>query len=176
MNTAAFFDRDGTINVDVGHLYRVEDLRFIPGRPELIREHNDRGDLVIVVTNQAGIAKGLYTLEDMRRLHEEMNRRLKARWGAWIDAFYYCPHHPDFTGPCHCRKPEPGMIERAIRDHRIDATRSVLYGDKPWDIEAGEKCGIRGILLPAGPTRPRAAESSGAEEREIHAREAEGNR
>ena len=147
MNKAAFFDRDGTINVDIGHLHRAEDLQFVPGMPERILRHNREGYKVIVVTNQAGIAKGLYTEEDMHRLHSEMNRQLMDGWGAHIDAFYFCPHHPDITGPCHCRKPEPGMIEQAIRDFDLDVSQSVLYGDRPTDIEAGERCGIRGVLV-----------------------------
>lgn len=148
MNRAAFFDRDGTINVNIGHLHRVEDLAFIPGRPELIRRYNEAGFLVIVVTNQAGIAKGYYTVEDIYLLHREMNRRLREQWGAHIDAFYFCPHHPDYSGPCRCRKPEPGMIEQAIRDFDIDVALSILYGDKVWDIQAGERCGIQSVLLP----------------------------
>jgi D-glycero-D-manno-heptose 1,7-bisphosphate phosphatase len=147
VNKAAFFDRDGTINVDVGHLHRAEDLQFVPGMPERILRYNREGYKVIVVTNQAGIAKGLYTEEDMRNLHSEMNRQLMDGWGAHIDAFYFCPHHPDITGPCHCRKPEPGMIEQAIRDFDVDVSQSILYGDKPTDIEAGERCGIRGVLV-----------------------------
>jgi D,D-heptose 1,7-bisphosphate phosphatase len=147
MNKAAFFDRDGTINMDIGHLYDCNKLEFIPGRPELIKHYNDEGYRVIVVTNQAGIAKGYYTVEDMLRFHEYMNQKLKEDWDAHIDAFYYCPHHPDYTGPCHCRKPEPGMIEQAILDWDIDVTQSVLYGDQFHDIEAGEKCGIKSILI-----------------------------
>jgi D,D-heptose 1,7-bisphosphate phosphatase len=147
MKKAAFFDRDGTINVNTGHLYEPEKMEFIPGRPELIKKHNDEGYIVIVITNQAGIAKGMYTVEDMNRLHEYMNQKLMERWGAHIDTFYFCPHYPYLSGPCDCRKPAPGMIEKAIRDFEIDVTQSVLYGDKPHDIEAGEKCGIRSVLV-----------------------------
>ena len=75
-----------------------------------------------------------------------MNEELK-KYGAHIDAFYFCPHHPDFTGPCKCRKPESGMIEQAIKDFDIDVSQSVLFGDKIWDIQAGEKCGIKGYLV-----------------------------
>jgi D,D-heptose 1,7-bisphosphate phosphatase len=147
VNKAAFFDRDGTINVNTGHLHVPDKLEFIPGRPELIKHYNDAGYKVIVVTNQAGIAKGYYTVEDMLRFHQYMNQRLWEYCGAHIDAFYYCPHHPDYTGLCHCRKPEPGMLEQAIKDFDIDVTQSVLYGDKSSDIEAGEKCGIKSVLL-----------------------------
>lgn len=146
MNKAAFFDRDGTINVDVNYLYRIEDFRFIEGMPHFIKKFNDWGFKVIVVTNQAGIARGYYTIEDMNKLHNHINNEL-AKIGAHIDAFYFCPHHSDITGLCHCRKPEPGMIQQAIKDFNIDVTQSVLFGDKSWDIEAGKKCGIKGYLV-----------------------------
>ncbi len=145
---AAFFDRDGTINVDVHYLHRPQELQFIDGMPEFIRKWNEWGYKVIVVTNQAGIARGYYTEDDMHVLHRCMNQRL-SEYGAHIDAFYFCPHHPDFTGPCHCRKPKPGMIEEAIREFDLDPAQCILFGDKPWDIEAGECCGVKGVLTEA---------------------------
>lgn len=145
VNKAAFFDRDGTINVDVHYLHRPEDLQFIDGMPAFIKKWNDWGYKVIVVTNQAGIARGYYTENEMRALHRYMNERL-AEYGSHIDAFYFCPHHPDFTGPCHCRKPEPGMIEDAIREFDLDPTQCILFGDQPWDVEAGAQCGVHGIV------------------------------
>lgn len=152
VNKAAFFDRDGTINVEKNYLYRCEDMQFISGMPEFIRKWNDWGYKVIVVTNQAGIARGMYTEEDMHRLHCYMNEHLSV-YGAHIDAFYFCPHHPDFTGYCHCRKPEPGMLEAAIRDFDLDPAKCILFGDQPWDVAAGEQCGVRGILCGEFPTR-----------------------
>lgn len=151
MNKAAFFDRDGTINVEVNYLYKIEDFKFIKGIPELIKKYNDEGYKVIVVTNQAGIARGYYTKEDMDKLHNYINEQLN-KIGAHIDAFYFCPHHPEhgigkYKVDCNCRKPKTGMLEQAIKDFDIDVTQSVLYGDKPWDIEAGEKCGIKSILV-----------------------------
>ena len=146
INKAAFFDRDGTINVDIHYLHRPEDLQFIAGMPEFIRKWNDWGYKVIVVTNQAGIARGYYGEKEMRALHRYMNERL-AEYGAHIDAFYYCPHHPEITGPCHCRKPEPGMIEDAVREFDLDPAQCILFGDKLWDVEAGEKCGICSIQV-----------------------------
>lgn len=146
MNKAAFFDRDGTINIDTGYVHTVDEFQFIDGMPEFIKKWNDWGYKVIVVTNQAGIARGYYTEQEMHNLHEYINGELR-KIGAHIDAFYFCPHHPDFTGSCHCRKPEPGMIEQAIKDWDIDVTRSVLFGDKQSDIDAGEKCGIKGYLV-----------------------------
>ena len=146
MNKAAFFDRDGTINVEKNYLYKVEDFEFIKGIPQLIKNYNDEGYIVIVVTNQAGIARGYYTEEDMNILHSYINEQL-AKIGAHIDAFYFCPHHPDITGECNCRKPKTGMLKKAIKEWNIDVTESILYGDKPWDIEAGEKCGISKCFL-----------------------------
>lgn len=146
-NKAVFLDRDGTINVDTGHLYKTEDLVFIKGIPEFIRKYNELGDKVIVITNQAGIAKGYYTEEDMHKLHNYMNEKLKSEYGAKIDAFYFCPHHPDFTGECNCRKPKTGMLEKAIKDFNIDISQSILVGDKPWDIECGEKLGIKSYYI-----------------------------
>jgi D,D-heptose 1,7-bisphosphate phosphatase len=146
MNKAAFFDRDGTINVEVNYLYKIEDFKFIDGVPELIKSFNDSGFKVIVITNQAGIARGFYTENDMHKLHKHINREL-SKFGARIDAFYFCPHHPDFTGECKCRKPKAGMIEKAIKDFDIDVSKSILLGDKSWDIEAGAKCGIQSYYI-----------------------------
>lgn len=142
MNKAAFFDRDGTINVDTGYLYEPEKLVFVPGTPELIKKYNDEGYLVIVITNQSGIARGLYTVAQMEHLHSVMNERLRAGFGAHIDAFYYCPHLPEITGECDCRKPKPGLFQRAIEDYDIDPSQSVSYGDSERDKEASYKAGV----------------------------------
>lgn len=139
---AAFFDRDGTINVNFGHVYRLEDLQFVPGTPEIIRGYNDAGIPVIVVSNQAGIAKGIYTEEDMHRFNRYMNEQMREQYGAHIDAFYFCPHHPDHTGPCSCRKPEPGMLLRAAEEWNISLEDSVMYGDKDSDRLAAERAGV----------------------------------
>ena len=147
MKKAAFFDRDGTINVNFGHVYRIEDLEFVPGTPEIIAEYNRQGIPVVVVTNQAGIAKGKYTEADMHRFNRHMNERLEAEYGAHIDAIYFCPHHPDFTGACGCRKPAPGMFLTAAKELEIDLSASVMYGDKDSDREAAEKAGIREFHL-----------------------------
>lgn len=146
MNKAVFFDRDGTINVEKNYLYKIEEFEFIEGIPELIKKYKDQGYLIIVVTNQAGIARGFYTEEDMHKLHQHINKELK-KYGTAIDAFYFCPHHPEITGSCNCRKPNTGMLEQAIKDFDIDVRQSLLYGDKPWDIEAGERCGIESVLV-----------------------------
>lgn len=142
LRKAAFFDRDGTINVDFGHVYRPQDLQFIPGTPEIIRKYNDEATPVLVVTNQAGIAKGLYTEAQMHQFHAHMNNQLLRKWGAKIDGFYFCPHHPDYTGPCCCRKPAPGMLFQAAMEWDIDLAASIMYGDTASDQEAAEKAGI----------------------------------
>lgn len=142
MTGAAFFDRDGTINVNFGHVYRTEDLEFVPGIPEVIKGYNDARIPVIVVTNQAGIAKGLYTEQDMSHFHRYMNDELGKQFGAHIDAFYVCPHHPDYTGPCACRKPAPGLFLRAAQDWNLSLPDSVMYGDKESDRAAAQKAGI----------------------------------
>ncbi len=151
LRRAVFLDRDGVVNEDTGYLYRKEDLRFLPGVPEAIGMLNRAGFLVIVVTNQSGVARGLYTLDDVRRLHDHVDTELASR-GSWIDAYYVCPHHPDH-GPdgrgvdCRCRKPHPGMLLEAAADLSIDLSRSFMVGDKISDVEAGLAAGCFAILV-----------------------------
>lgn len=144
-----FFDRDGVLNYDKGYTHRIEDFCWIDGAIEAIKLFNDKGWFVIVVTNQAGIARGYYDSAAVDKLHAWMQDQLRAK-GAHIDAFYYCPHHPDgtessLTIACKCRKPEPGMLMRAFAEWPIDLARSVLIGDKPSDLEAAHKAGIQGV-------------------------------
>ena len=148
MRPAIFLDRDGTINSDEGHyyVYRPEDFVFNPGVIDGIRRLNAAGYLVIVVTNQGGVAKGEYTAADVERVHAHMRAEL-ARHGARVDAVYYCPHH-DSVAPCSCRKPAPGMLLRAIREWDIDPARSLLLGDGSRDIEAARAAGIPAIRVP----------------------------
>ncbi len=142
----AFFDRDGTINVDTGYVHKKDEMFFIDGMPSFIKKWRDWGYKIVVVTNQAGIARGYYIESDMHILHTFMNEQL-VEYDAHIDAFYFCPHHPDFTGNCHCRKPNPGMIERALFEFDADPQDCILFGDKEWDIEAGKKCGVMASVL-----------------------------
>lgn len=138
----AMFDRDGTINVDTGHLHETEKLELIPSTVDIMRAYSVDPDFkVVVVTNQAGIAKGLYTEADMRRLHRYMEDELE-RLGVHVDAWYFCPHHPDYTGPCKCRKPAPGMLLAAMHDFDSDPSRCVMYGDKPSDEAAAQAAGV----------------------------------
>ena len=148
MKPAVFLDRDDTINSDEGHyyIYRPEDFILNPGVTDGIRRLNAAGYLVIVVTNQGGVAKGVYTAADVERVHARM-RELLAAGGARVDAVYYCPHH-DSVAPCDCRKPAPGMLLRAIREWNVDPARSVMVGDGSRDIEAARAAGIRGVRVP----------------------------
>lgn len=144
----AMFDRDGTINVDTGHLHRMEECELIPSTVEAMRRYTeDPAWRVAVVTNQAGIAKGMYSVEDMRALHRSMAEMLRDE-GVEVDAWYFCPHHPDYTGDCGCRKPKPGMLLRAMRDFRADPVGCVMYGDMPKDRKAAEAAGARFMPVP----------------------------
>lgn len=146
---AVFLDRDGVINVEKGYLHRVEELEFIPGAAEAVRLLKDAGFLVIVVTNQSGVARGFYSLREVEQLHRHMEQELAA-CGARVDAWYVCPHHPDHDGPCSCRKPLPGLLLQAANDFRIDLAGSYLVGDKLSDLEAGLAAGCRAILVGTG--------------------------
>lgn len=138
----ALFDRDGTINVDTGHMHRIEDCELIGSTVDIMRRYaDDPMWRIAVVTNQAGIAKRMYTVDDMRRLHQRMALLLREQ-GVEVDAWYFCPHHPGFSGPCDCRKPAPGMLLRAIRDFRANAAECVMYGDSKKDQLAAEAAHI----------------------------------
>ena len=145
MNRALFLDRDGTINVDLGYSYKIDEFKFVVGAPELIKKYNELSYKIIVVTNQSGIARNIFSEIDMHKLHSHINSLL-SKIHAHVDAFYFCPHHPDFTGECSCRKPKPGMLLQAAMDLDIDLSGSILIGDKDSDIEAGVAAGV-GTLI-----------------------------
>jgi len=153
MKRAVFLDRDGTINVEKDYLFRVEDFEFIPGVPEAIGLLNQAGFLVVVVTNQSGVARGYYTEEDVEILHRHISRELEQS-GAHVDVWLYCPHHPSGRGsyalPCDCRKPLPGMLHEAAKRHDIDLENSIMIGDKRADIDAGRAAGCRTFLVRTG--------------------------
>ena len=153
-NKAIFFDRDGTLNVDVHYLHDPAYFVWVEGAIDAIRWANVHGYLVIVVTNQSGIARCYYDEDAVRHLHDWMNAELAAH-GAHIDAFYYCPHHtegsvPAYVKQCDCRKPAPGMILRAIVEHDIDPAASFLFGDAASDVTAAEAAGVRGVHYAGG--------------------------
>lgn len=151
---AVFLDRDGVLNVDVAYLYKVSDLRWIDGAKEALAYLNDQGYKLFVVTNQSGIARGYYTVDDMNTLHNHMQAELN-QCGVKIEKFYYCPHHPkgvlpEYTMECSCRKPQPGMILRAFAEYDIDKAQSFLIGDKDSDLEAAANAGIEGYKFTGG--------------------------
>jgi D-glycero-D-manno-heptose 1,7-bisphosphate phosphatase len=141
MNKALFIDRDGVINIDKVHVFNRNDFEFNRGIFDLCRKYADQGYKIIVITNQAGIARGLYSEEDFNKLTSWMVRQFAKR-RIIISKVYHCPHHPDHTGPCSCRKPEPGMILQAIIDFDLDISKCILIGDKESDLEAGRRAGI----------------------------------
>ncbi|HOD29701.1 MAG TPA: HAD family hydrolase [Syntrophales bacterium] len=153
-HAAIFLDRDGTINEEVGYLDRIEKLRLIPGAAEAIRLLNAAGFRVAVVTNQSGVARGLFTEAFVVEVHRTL-AELLGREGARIDRFDYCPHHPTegtarYRRACPCRKPEPGMLLKAAAALAIDLGRSYVVGDTPRDLETARRVGARGILVRTG--------------------------
>jgi len=142
MNKAVFIDRDGVINSDEGHyyVYKVEDFVFNPQVAESLALLKQNGFLLVMITNQGGVAKGEYTQDDIFLVHEYMQNQLDQN-NASFDAIYYCPHH-DAIAECDCRKPKPGMILNAVKDLDIDINKSYLIGDSKRDIEAGKAAGI----------------------------------
>jgi D-glycero-D-manno-heptose 1,7-bisphosphate phosphatase len=151
---AVFFDRDGVLNRDTGYVHRPEEFEWLDGAKAAIRALNERGYLVFVITNQAGVAYGRYGEEAVKDLHRWIAKDL-ASVGAHIDGFYYCPHHPEgkekrYAVVCECRKPKPGLLLAAMRKWDVDRERSFLIGDKESDIQASEAAGVRGILWRGG--------------------------
>lgn len=151
---AIFFDRDGTLNEEVGYAHRPDQLILLPGAVEAVRAINQRGMKAIVVSNQAGVAKGLFEEEDVIRFHSALGD-LMAREGVRLDAFYYCPHHPDGTRqgygkPCDCRKPAPGMLLRAAQEMDLDLSRSYVIGDRISDVLMARAAGSRPVLVLTG--------------------------
>ena len=149
------FDRDGTLNHDAGYTFRPEDLRWIDGAIEAVRLVNDLGLVAIVATNQSGVGRGYFEETDVHRFHRAMEADL-ARAGARIDAFYHCPYLEDATVPAYRmpdppdRKPNPGMLLRAMGDFDLDPVRTLMIGDHERDVEAARRAGILGVLYPGG--------------------------
>ncbi len=168
---AVFLDRDGTVNVDTGHLYRTEDFRFLASADEAISRIKKNGYLVIVITNQAGIAKNLYKQEAVDVLHGYIDSLLSEKYGVVADAYYYCPHHPqavleEYRAECSCRKPQAGLILSAVSDFEkigieIDCKNSFAVGNRRSDLLAGINAGIENIIL-IGSDEPDAAEIASA--------------
>ncbi|MEW5807229.1 MAG: D-glycero-beta-D-manno-heptose 1,7-bisphosphate 7-phosphatase [Acidobacteriota bacterium] len=154
MRPAIFMDRDGTVSYEVGYVNHPERYDIMPGSAEAIAKINSSGYLAIVITNQAGVARGYFREEMINAIHEKL-KKLLAEKGARLDGIYYCPHHPDVGDPpyrqrCCCRKPEPGMLLQAQKELDIDLSRSYIIGDSIKDIQTGANAGVRGILVLTG--------------------------
>ncbi|HUX95227.1 MAG TPA: HAD family hydrolase [Bacteroidales bacterium] len=151
MNKALFIDRDGVINVDRVHVFKIDQFVFTEGILNLCRRYYESDYLILIITNQAGIAKGFYSENDFRVLMAWVSDEFENK-GIKIAGVYHCPHHPEFTGACSCRKPEPGMILKAIVEFNLEIEECVLIGDKESDIEAGRRAGIpeKNMLLLEG--------------------------
>ncbi|MBO0722534.1 MAG: HAD family hydrolase [Blastocatellia bacterium] len=151
---AIFVDRDGTLNEEVGYITEMSQFRLFDFAAESIKMINDAGWYAVLITNQAGIARGRYSEEFLRRLHAQMELSL-SRDGARLDAIYYCPHHPEFGDPpyrqdCNCRKPRPGLIEKAAKEFSLDLNSCYIIGDRISDIETGHTAGTRSVMVMTG--------------------------
>ncbi|MGQ0814773.1 MAG: D-glycero-beta-D-manno-heptose 1,7-bisphosphate 7-phosphatase [Gemmatimonadota bacterium] len=153
---AAFLDRDGTIIEDAEYLADPDRIEFIDGAFDALRMLRAAGYKLVIVTNQSGIARGLYTLVQYRRVEQRMEELL-ARQGITVDGVFFCPHHPDFSGPCECRKPALGMYRDAERNLGIDLAASVYIGDRLRDVQPALAVGGRGILVKTGVGKVEAA-------------------
>jgi D-glycero-D-manno-heptose 1,7-bisphosphate phosphatase len=149
LQPAVFIDRDGTLIVEREYLSDPEGVTFVPGAEGAVRRLRDQGFAVVVVTNQSGIARGLYTEEAYHAVARRLDELLTLA-SAPVDATYYCPHHPDFTGPCECRKPGTGMYRAAARDLGLDLADSFYVGDRLKDVLPAQELGGRGILVRTG--------------------------
>ena len=151
MNKAVFLDRDGTINVDKNYLYRKEDFELLPHTIEALRLLQNAGFLLVVITNQSGIARGYYTEEQFMKLNQWMIETFRTK-GITIDAVYYCPHHPQakieqYRRNCNCRKPKTKLFEDAVRDLNIDLAKSFAIGDRLRDCSICQRSNCRGFVI-----------------------------
>lgn len=161
LRPAVFLDRDGVLVEDVGYLSRPDQLSLLPGAAAAVARLREAGYLVVLVTNQSGVARGMFGEDALARIHDSLEQAL-AREGARLDGIFYCPHHPTEGRPpyravCACRKPEPGMLLTAAEALGIDLGSSWMVGDKLGDVAAGHRAGCRGILV-----SPDAASVAGA--------------
>lgn len=145
MTKCVFLDRDGVINKEQGYVYRINDFVLNADVIESLKKLQEAGFILIVITNQSGIALGLYTHEDVKNVHDYFLSLMQEN-GIIISEIYYCPHHPDIER-CICRKPDSVMLEKAIARFNIDVSKSFLIGDKERDVQTAEKVGVKGILI-----------------------------
>ncbi|MDR3366556.1 MAG: HAD family hydrolase [Prevotellaceae bacterium] len=149
MQKVVFLDRDGVINSDEGryYVYRKEDFALTPRLGECLKRLQDAGFLLIVISNQSGVARGLYGVQEVERLHSFLREQMSAL-GVQLTELYICPHHPE-AGKCLCRKPLPLLVQKALARYHVDASRSYLIGDRQTDMETARNAGIKGILVEA---------------------------
>jgi D-glycero-D-manno-heptose 1,7-bisphosphate phosphatase len=146
LSKAIFLDRDGIINMERGgYTWKMEDFEFVPDLVKTLRKFQKHDFKLIVISNQSGIGKGVYTFEDVETLHAHILRYMRLN-GIEITEIYYCPHHPD-TSRCICRKPDSLLLEKAIARFQIDPAASYFIGDRERDVEAGRRAGVKGILV-----------------------------
>ncbi|MBI5810018.1 MAG: HAD family hydrolase [Deltaproteobacteria bacterium] len=145
--TAVFLDRDGTINEDTGYISRPEDLVLIKGAPRAIKLLNDKGIQVIVISNQSGVGRGLFTGKDAEAVNHRLEEMLRGE-GAYVDGIYYCPHHPEEG--CVCRKPKPGLLRKAASIHKVKLAGSYVVGDKALDVGLARSVEAKGVLVMTG--------------------------
>ena len=147
LRPAVFLDRDGTICEEMGYLNHIDRLKIFPYAAEAIRHLNEAQIPVVVITNQSGISRGIFPESLVQQIHKKMIAEL-ASGGAWIDAIYFCPHKKDDA--CDCRKPKPGLLDRAAREHGLDLHASWVVGDRYADVEMAHRVGARGTLVLTG--------------------------
>lgn len=146
MNKVIFLDRDGVVNVERGeYTWKIEDFKLTVGLVSFLKEVNKQGFLTIIISNQGGVGKGVYTIADVEKAHQYLKDELK-KSNLELTDIYYCPHHPN-AGKCLCRKPGSIMLEKAIARYNVDVTKSYFIGDTARDIEAGEKTGLHTIKV-----------------------------
>ena len=150
LRPAVFLDRDGTLIEEVGHLGDPDGVVLIPGVPRALRRLDGAGFALVVASNQAGVARGLFTEDDIRSVNARTADLLASAGAPPIAGWYWCPHHPEFTGPCDCRKPAAGMLKRAARDLDLHLETSWMVGDHPVDAGAARAAGARAIVVRTG--------------------------
>ncbi len=142
-----FLDRDGTINEEVGYLNHISRFKLLPRVGEALRILKEAGFATVLVTNQSGVARGFFPASLVEEIHQRLQEEL-SRFGAKLDAIYYCPHHPN--DGCRCRKPKPGMVERAVKDLGLDLSRAFVIGDRFTDLLLAREIGAKGVLVLTG--------------------------
>lgn len=150
MNKAIFYDRDGIVNMEVGdYITNLENFQVLPSFIRFLKLMQDAGFMAVIITNQAGIAKGKYSTDTLRQMHEKLQAQLKSE-NLKIDAIYYCPHHDDY-GKCLCRKPKSLLVEKALARFQIDPKQSFMIGDKLRDKQCADNVGVKGYVIHPNP-------------------------